>query len=58
MTIRRSVERDINGFPNWLLSIEGIDVHFVALFSEKPDAIPLLLSHGWPGEYCLIVFAT
>lgn len=34
-----------------MLNVEGRDVHFVALFSEKPDAVPLLLSHGWPGMY-------
>ena len=27
------------------------DVHFVALFSEKPDAIPILMLHGWPGSF-------
>jgi len=49
---RRSIEEEINSFLNWMLNIEGTDVHFVALFSENPDAVPLLLSHGWPGQYC------
>jgi microsomal epoxide hydrolase len=51
-------EQFINSFPAFKASIdlksqqgsaETYDVHFVALFSQKPDAIPLLLLHGWPG---------
>jgi hypothetical protein len=30
--------------------VEGITIHFVGLFSEKKDAVPLLLLHGWPGK--------
>jgi hypothetical protein len=30
--------------------VEGLNIHFVGLFSEKPDAIPILLIHGWPGK--------
>ena len=28
-----------------------MDIHFVALFSQKPDAIPVILLHGWPGSF-------
>jgi microsomal epoxide hydrolase len=52
----RRNEEHINSFPNYLAQIEDDggevhDVHFVALFSEKPDAIPLMCIHGWPGSF-------
>jgi microsomal epoxide hydrolase len=51
---RRS-ERHINSFPQFILPIkeEGytLDIHFVALFSKKPDAIPIFPLHGWPGSF-------
>jgi len=46
----RLVEDELNAFPNYKLKIGETDVHFLALFSEKPDAVPLLLLHGWPGS--------
>jgi len=53
---RRAQEKKINEFPQWTAAIKDDDgleytVHFVGLFSEKKDAIPLVLLHGWPGEY-------
>ena len=52
---RRPTEARINSVPNFTLPIqhEGQDytVHFVALFSKKQDAVPLLLLHGWPGNF-------
>ncbi|KAE8349384.1 alpha/beta-hydrolase [Aspergillus coremiiformis] len=47
----RSVERHINGFPQYIYEIEGLDIHFVALFSERQDAIPIVFIHGWPGNF-------
>lgn len=47
----RSVERHINGFPQFTYDIEGLNIHFVALFSERKDAIPILFIHGWPGSF-------
>ncbi|KZP29746.1 epoxide hydrolase [Athelia psychrophila] len=51
----RKHEAGVNSFPNYITTIEdgGTDfnVHFVALFSEKADAIPLILLHGWPGSF-------
>lgn len=50
----RACEAHINSFPNFTVPIkEGgdeFDIHFVALFSKKEDAVPLLMLHGWPGE--------
>lgn len=51
----RKTEDRINSFPNFTVPIEvagtKIDIHFVALFSEREDATPLLLLHGWPGSF-------
>ncbi|OOF96730.1 hypothetical protein ASPCADRAFT_206905 [Aspergillus carbonarius ITEM 5010] len=44
-------EARMNGFPQFTANIEGIDVHFAALFSEREDAVPVALLHGWPGSF-------
>ena len=49
------MEQKINAFPNFVHSIEHLgtvfDIHFVALFSQRPNAIPVLMLHGWPGSF-------
>ena len=47
----RSEEARINSFPNYRMSINGVDLHFVALFSENKDAVPIQFLHGWPGSF-------
>lgn len=52
----RKHEDYINSFPQFTVPVEGedgvtIDTHFMALFSEKPDAIPIAFYHGWPGSF-------
>jgi len=47
----RTQEKHINSFPNYKMQVADIDVHFVALFSEKKDAIPIIFMHGWPGSF-------
>lgn len=51
---RRSVEAELNAFPQYQATIteDGVKykVHFLALFSERKDATPILFSHGWPGS--------
>jgi microsomal epoxide hydrolase len=55
LVYRQNVENEINSFPNFKIPIrennEVFDIHFVALFSQKQDAIPVLLLHGWPGNF-------
>ena len=53
----RKHEERINSFPNFKAAVEDgagniIDVQFLALFSERVDAIPLAFFHGWPGSIC------
>ncbi|KAL3492575.1 Alpha/Beta hydrolase protein [Aspergillus germanicus] len=47
----RKVEARANSFPQYTTEIEGLTIHFAALFSEKADAVPIVLLHGWPGSY-------
>lgn len=51
----RKTEDRINSYPNFTVPIEDsgfeFKIHFIALFSEKKDAVPLLLLHGWPGSF-------
>ncbi|KAI0508526.1 Alpha/Beta hydrolase protein [Xylaria bambusicola] len=54
---RRHEER-INSFPNFTAAVDEfneagdkLEIHFVALFSQRPDATPLVLYHGWPGSF-------
>jgi microsomal epoxide hydrolase len=52
---RRKTEDFINSFPNFTLEIADEtgpqNIHFISLISQKPDAIPLILLHGWPGSF-------
>lgn len=43
----------MNSFPQFTTEIEGLTVHFAALFSQREDAVPIALLHGWPGKYIL-----
>ena len=40
----------INQFPQFKTEIDGVDVHFLHVRSPNPDALPLVLTHGWPGS--------
>jgi microsomal epoxide hydrolase len=56
MLHRREREAWINSFPHFRAPVKDddetvYDIHFVALFSRKRDALPLLFLHGWPGSF-------
>jgi len=40
----------LNAHPNFITEIDGLDIHFMHIRSSRPDAQPLLLTHGWPGS--------
>ena len=46
----REHEARINEFPQYLTKIDGQRVHFLHVRSQQPGAIPLLMTHGWPGS--------
>ena len=43
-------ERQLNAFPQYTTVIDGQRVHFLHVRSPEPDAVPLILTHGWPGS--------
>jgi pimeloyl-ACP methyl ester carboxylesterase len=46
----RRVESRLNALPQFTTEIDGVDVHFVHVRSAHEDALPLIMSHGWPGS--------
>lgn len=46
----RRFESDLNRFPQFLTEIDGLDIHFLHVRSRNPGAMPLVLTHGWPGS--------
>jgi epoxide hydrolase len=46
----RRFESEVNRFPQFLTEIDGLDIHFIHMKSKNPNAMPLILTHGWPGS--------
>ena len=46
----RKVEERLDALPHFLTEIDGLDIHFVHVRSEHEDALPLVVTHGWPGS--------
>ena len=46
----RKVEARINGYPNFVTEIDGLDMHFIHVKSKHEGALPLIVTHGWPGS--------
>jgi pimeloyl-ACP methyl ester carboxylesterase len=46
----RAAERRLNQFDQFRTTIDGVDVHFIHQRSRNPNALPLALTHGWPGS--------
>jgi hypothetical protein len=46
----RAREARLNTFDQFVTEIDGLDIHFIHQRSESPDALPLLITHGWPGS--------
>src|SRR5687767_6113816 len=46
----RRREARMNSFPQFLTEIDGLDIHFLHVRSPHEDALPLIVSHGWPGS--------
>lgn len=47
----RKVEARLNEYPQFTTEIDGQNIHFLHVRSPEPDALPLILSHGWPGSF-------
>jgi hypothetical protein len=46
----RGCEAKLNALPQFITSIDGLDVHFIHVRSPEQNALPLIVSHGWPGS--------
>ena len=46
----RKCEARLNALPNFITEIDGLDIHFVHARSKHEDALPLIVTHGWPGS--------
>jgi pimeloyl-ACP methyl ester carboxylesterase len=51
----RSVEQRLNGYDHVLVEVDGMDVHAIHARGEGPNALPLLVSHGWPSSFAEIL---
>jgi pimeloyl-ACP methyl ester carboxylesterase len=43
-------EAKLNALPNFITEIDGLDIHFIHVRSRHEDALPLIVTHGWPGS--------
>jgi pimeloyl-ACP methyl ester carboxylesterase len=46
----RKVEARLDALPQFITNIDGVDIHFIHVRSQHQDALPLIISHGWPGS--------
>lgn len=46
----RKVESRLNALPQFMTTIDGVDIHFIHVRSKHEDALPLIVTHGWPGS--------
>jgi pimeloyl-ACP methyl ester carboxylesterase len=46
----RAFEDRLNAYPQFVTEVDGEDIHFLHVRSSRPDAVPMILTHGWPGS--------
>jgi hypothetical protein len=46
----RKAEAKLNALPQYVTTIDGMDIHFIHVRSRHPNALPLIMTHGWPGS--------
>src|SRR5689334_18621529 len=46
----RKVEAKLNALPQFVTEIDGVEIHFIHVRSNHPNALPLIVTHGWPGS--------
>jgi hypothetical protein len=46
----RKAEAKLNALPQFMTTIDGVDMHFIHVRSRHPNAMPLIMTHGWPGS--------
>jgi len=51
----RTTEAKLNALPQFVTEIDGVDIHFIHVKSEHEDALPLIMTHGWPGSVIEVI---
>ena len=46
----RKCEARLNALPQFITEIDGLDIHFIHVRSKHPNALPVIVTHGWPGS--------
>ena len=46
----RKAEAKLNALPQFMTTIDGLDIHFIHVRSRRPNALPVIITHGWPGS--------
>lgn len=46
----RKIEAKLNGLPQFTTTIDGVDIHFIHVRSKHKNALPVIITHGWPGS--------
>ena len=46
----RKCEAKLNALPQFITTIDGVDIHFIHVRSKNPNALPIIITHGWPGS--------
>jgi pimeloyl-ACP methyl ester carboxylesterase len=46
----RKCEKKLNSYPQFITNIDGLDIHFIHVRSKNPNALPMIVTHGWPGS--------
>jgi pimeloyl-ACP methyl ester carboxylesterase len=46
----RKVEARLNALPQFVTNIDGVDIHFIHVRSKEKNALPMIITHGWPGS--------
>ena len=46
----RKIEARLNALPQFMTNIDGVDIHFIHVRSKESNALPLIVTHGWPGS--------
>jgi pimeloyl-ACP methyl ester carboxylesterase len=46
----RKAEVALNAYPQFITNIDGLDIHFIHVRSKEPHALPIIITHGWPGS--------
>jgi len=46
----RKAEANLNKYPQFVTNIDGVDIHFIHVRSKNENALPVIITHGWPGS--------